>query len=258
VRRFNQYMAADGRTATANGNEQQDASDQSYKVLYDYVAKEDDELTLIKGSTIHVLSKDYQMSGDEGWWTGLCDGKTGVFPSDYVARVDQTSVDRRTDPVSTIPTIRYSDVDLRECIGAGGFGKVCRAYYNNHEVAIKEAHIDDHDLDAIRDTVIREANLCWVFKHPNIIKLIGVCLDRPHYCLIMEYAKGGSLGRLLNAHKFVLPPLILIKVLLFIACCRTCCNAFFLISWLYSKSGLCKSHMACTICTNKQKSYIET
>ena len=26
---------------------------------------------------IEVLSKDYKISGDEGWWTGKCNGKVG-------------------------------------------------------------------------------------------------------------------------------------------------------------------------------------
>ena len=35
-----------------------------------------------------VLSKDYKISGDEGWWTGKCAGKVGVFPCNFVAPCD--------------------------------------------------------------------------------------------------------------------------------------------------------------------------
>ena len=85
------------------------------------------------------------------------------------------------------------------------------AYLHGDVVAVKEAHLDDTDLDTIKSAVIDEANLIWILKSPYIIKLKGVCLDQPHYGLVMEYAKGGSLGRLLNARKFVLPPSILIQ-----------------------------------------------
>ncbi len=48
----------------------------------------EDELSLSKGDEIEVLSKDYKISGDEGWWTGKCGGKVGVFPCNFVAPCD--------------------------------------------------------------------------------------------------------------------------------------------------------------------------
>ncbi len=48
----------------------------------------EDELSLVKGDEIEVLSKDYKISGDEGWWTGKCRGKVGVFPCNFVAPCD--------------------------------------------------------------------------------------------------------------------------------------------------------------------------
>lgn len=81
-------------------------------------------------------------------------------------------------------------------------------------VAIKEARIegDKDDLIAsIKQSVLQEARLFWQLRHPNIIELKGICLQEPHFCLIMEYAKGGSLGRLLSVRKIGFPPHILIK-----------------------------------------------
>ena len=43
------------------------------------------------------------------------------------------------------------------------------------------------------------------------MQLKGICFEKPHFCLIMEYAKGGSLGRLLSVRKLGFPPYILIK-----------------------------------------------
>ena len=72
-------------------------------------AQGEDELGLSKGDVIEVLSKDYKISGDEGWWTGKCNGKVmapntnlntncisfslitfqvGVFPCNFVAPCD--------------------------------------------------------------------------------------------------------------------------------------------------------------------------
>lgn len=48
--------------------------------LFDHEPDADDELPFIKGDVIEVLD-----DSDEGWWTGLCKGKEGLFPSNYVA-----------------------------------------------------------------------------------------------------------------------------------------------------------------------------
>jgi hypothetical protein len=52
-------------------------------VLYDLVASESDQISLIKGHIITVLEK----TEDIGWWMGVDekgDGKQGYFPSNYV------------------------------------------------------------------------------------------------------------------------------------------------------------------------------
>jgi len=66
-------------------------------------------------------------------------------------------------------------------------------------------------LATIKENVLQEAKLFWVLRHPNIIQLKGICFQEPHFCLVMEYAKGGSLGRLLSVRKIGFPPYILIK-----------------------------------------------
>ncbi|KAH9513279.1 Intersectin 1 (SH3 domain protein) [Bulinus truncatus] len=53
--------------------------------LYAYVAQNDDELTFQKDAVITVLNRD-----NPDWWTGQFDGKTGVFPSNYVTPQPQS------------------------------------------------------------------------------------------------------------------------------------------------------------------------
>ncbi|CAF0847278.1 unnamed protein product [Brachionus calyciflorus] len=192
--------------------------EQLYRVLYNYEPYHDDELKLEKNSIIKILSKDVKISGDDGWWIGinLKDSKRGIFPSNYVEPYkpdNKKSSDQRELP----PEILYKDLEILECIGAGGFGKVYRGYWNRSDrkelVAIKEARVDGdkEDLIKIKENVLNEAKLFWVLRHPNIIQLKGICFQEPHFCLIMENAKGGSLGRLLSMRKIGFPPNILIK-----------------------------------------------
>lgn len=48
-----------------------------------------------------------------------------------------------------------------------------------------------------------------MLQHPNIIKLEGVCLEEPNLCLVMEYARGGTLNRVLTGRR--IPPHILVN-----------------------------------------------
>ena len=47
--------------------------------LYDYKADKDDELTFKENSVIYVTAKN-----DDGWWEGVMNGITGLFPGNYV------------------------------------------------------------------------------------------------------------------------------------------------------------------------------
>merc|ERR1711974_2401 len=47
--------------------------------IYDYSADKDDELSFNEGATIYVLKKN-----DDGWWEGVMNGVTGLFPGNYV------------------------------------------------------------------------------------------------------------------------------------------------------------------------------
>ena len=67
------------------------------------------------------------------------------------------------------------------------------------EVAIKATrNMIDATPDVARDRILQEGRLFWLLKHENIILLHGICLEEPNMCLIMEYARGGPLNRILG------------------------------------------------------------
>ncbi|XP_045208031.2 abl interactor 2-like isoform X2 [Mercenaria mercenaria] len=47
--------------------------------IYDYAADKEDELTFTENSVIYVLKKN-----DDGWYEGVLNGQTGLFPGNYV------------------------------------------------------------------------------------------------------------------------------------------------------------------------------
>ncbi|XP_018344765.1 PREDICTED: mitogen-activated protein kinase kinase kinase 11-like isoform X2 [Trachymyrmex septentrionalis] len=186
----------------SSSQSRQDYSTIIFTALFDYVAQGEDELSLQRGETVEVLSKDAKISGDEGWWTGKIRGKVGIFPANFVAEAE--SIDRVSSVIDKVQPIEidFEELQLEEVIGVGGFGKVYRGFWKKREVAVKAARQDaDEEPSATLENVRQEAKLFWLLKHENIVQLEGVCLKMPNMCLVMEYARGGSLNRVLSGRK---------------------------------------------------------
>jgi mitogen-activated protein kinase kinase kinase 9 len=170
---------------------------------YDYTAQGEDELNLNRGQIVYVLSKDRAISGDDGWWIGKIGDQVGIFPSNFVSNDDPTVIN--VQPME----IDIHDLSIKEVIGFGGFGKVHRAFWLGEEVAVKAARPNpDEDAEMAKQNVLQEARLFWSLNHDNIVTLKGVCLKPPKLCLVMEYARGGSLNKILGSKK--IPPDVLV------------------------------------------------
>ncbi|XP_006564477.1 mitogen-activated protein kinase kinase kinase 10 isoform X2 [Apis mellifera] len=186
----------------SSSQSRQDNSSTIFTALFDYVAQGEDELSLQRGETVEVLSKDSKISGDEGWWTGKIHGKVGIFPANFVAEAE--SIDQVSSVIDKVQPVEidFEELQLEEVIGVGGFGKVYRGFWQKHEVAVKAARQDpDEEPSVTLENVRQEAKLFWLLKHENIVQLEGVCLKMPNMCLVMEYARGGSLNRVLSGRK---------------------------------------------------------
>lgn len=175
-----------------------------WAALYDYEARGEDELNLRRGQLVEVLSQDAAVSGDEGWWAGQVQRRLGIFPANYVAPCRAPA--GPAPPAAPPPRpgspvhVDFERLELKELIGAGGFGQVYRATWRGQEVAVKAARRDpEQDAAAAAESVRREARLFAMLRHPNIIELRGVCLRQPHLCLVLEFARGGALNRALAA-----------------------------------------------------------
>ncbi|CAF0858727.1 unnamed protein product [Didymodactylos carnosus] len=219
----------------------------SFTVVYDYQAKNEDELTLKRGVKLEVLSKDAQISGGDGWWTGKIGNSIGVFPSNFVTAVTTPVTAMMSTQVQgddiIVPEIHFNDLIIGEIIGSGGFGHVYHGKYQNMDVAIKMAkslpsaciektttttsssnpsssstkmNLNNNDdlKKTIIESLLREAKLFWHLKHRNIISLMGIsypCLSTRNLYLIMEYAHGNALNRLLQLKKAGLYPSVWIE-----------------------------------------------
>jgi tRNA A-37 threonylcarbamoyl transferase component Bud32 len=104
--------------------------------------------------------------------------------------------------------ISYSDLKLddRDQIGHGAFGKVYKATYRGNSVAVKKLFVPQElwQSDQIQEDFAyfrKEIEILSLLNHPNIVKCLGGCAQRPHLCIVTEYCNGGSLHDLLHIKK---------------------------------------------------------
>ena len=86
--------------------------------------------------------------------------------------------------------IPSAEVKVDRLLGKGGFGVVNLASYNGQLVAMKQL------LTINVDSVKRFRFECFLMKnlrHPNIVKLIGVCWDSDTFACCLEFVENGSL-----------------------------------------------------------------
>lgn len=55
--------------------------------LYDFVPEDPGELAFRKGDIISVTNRDYK-----DWWEGSLRGKSGIFPLNYIKKLEPTTV----------------------------------------------------------------------------------------------------------------------------------------------------------------------
>lgn len=79
---------------TVHISSQEPEGDTEYvEALYDFNAEIAGEMSISRGDIIQVTKKI-----DDGWWEGLCDGRLGMFPANYVRPAAATA--NRRQPAS--------------------------------------------------------------------------------------------------------------------------------------------------------------
>lgn len=89
--------------------------------------------------------------------------------------------------------LNNDDVELVEKIGRGNFGDVYRAVLHPQrlDVAVKTCRVnlpDEH-----KKKFLQEGRILKQYDHPNIVKFIGICVQKQPIMIVMELVPGGSL-----------------------------------------------------------------
>jgi len=95
--------------------------------------------------------------------------------------------------------LNNDDVDLIEKIGRGNFGDVYKAKLapSNTSVAVKTCKVTLPDEQ--KKKFLQEGRILKQYEHPNIVRFIGICVQKQPIMIVMELVPGGSLLNYLRA-----------------------------------------------------------
>ncbi|KAL6899846.1 hypothetical protein ACP4OV_006504 [Aristida adscensionis] len=119
------------------------------------------------------------------------------FPEDTQSAQSDPFSDMSLDIEDLI--IPWSELVLKEKIGAGSFGTVHRADWNGSDVAVKILMEQDFHPERLKE-FLREVAIMKSLRHPNIVLLMGAVTQPPNLSIVTEYLSRGSLYRLLHRH----------------------------------------------------------
>ncbi|GLD94656.1 hypothetical protein PINS_up003280 [Pythium insidiosum] len=113
-----------------------------------------------------------------------------------------------TTPTKAVPglpngrtqTIDFKDIALGRVLGEGAFGKVYEGKLRGKSVAVKVLVCQDLRSDILKEFQ-GEVEIMTMLRHPNICRLLGVCMDPPNRALIVELMQRGSLWGVLRTHR---------------------------------------------------------
>ncbi|XP_041275015.1 tyrosine-protein kinase Fes/Fps isoform X4 [Onychostruthus taczanowskii] len=88
--------------------------------------------------------------------------------------------------------LNHEDVLLGERIGRGNFGEVFsgRLRADNSPVAVKSCR--ETLPPELKAKFLQEARILKQYRHPNIVRLIGVCTQKQPIYIVMELVQGGD------------------------------------------------------------------
>ena len=198
---------------------------QKAKALFDYEARAPDELSFKRRDIITVLDKDEE---DEGWYRGEINGKTGLFPNNYVQLIDKPAGEPPAAappkaaaaaassasaggsglevPKSVRITSFTAEYTVAEMLGRGRFSQVrrCTQQRSGKSVAVKMMDLTDPELgtnlqEAERE-VVAEVRILAELDHLGVVKLIETIKWEDKYYLVTEGLSGGDLFDRIERH----------------------------------------------------------
>eukprot|EP01017_Pseudomicrothorax_dubius_P016836 TRINITY_DN1903_c0_g1_i4.p1 TRINITY_DN1903_c0_g1~~TRINITY_DN1903_c0_g1_i4.p1 ORF type:complete len:666 (+),score=89.85 TRINITY_DN1903_c0_g1_i4:40-2037(+) len=122
---------------------------------------------------------------------------------EVIKRLEENFWDRllRQKPINRL-IVPYSEIEKSKKIGSGGYGAVYIGKWCDDVVAIKEIAQDKQNKDnPIKDDFVKEVNIMYNLRHPQILRLIGVSFTNSKCYMLTEYVENGSLFTVLHQRR---------------------------------------------------------
>jgi len=109
------------------------------------------------------------------------------YPTEYLQNYGEWTIDLRK-------------LNMGMAFAQGAFGKLYRGTYNGEDVAIKLLEKPENDQERaqlMEQQFAQEVMMLANLRHPNVVRFIGACRKPMVWCIVTEYAKGGSVRQFL-------------------------------------------------------------
>lgn len=111
----------------------------------------------------------------------------------------------------------YDDwtIDLRRLhmgppFAQGAFGRLYKGTYNGEDVAVKILERPENNVETMlkmESAFAKEVTMLAAVKHQNVVRFIGACRKPMVWCIVTEYARGGSVRSFLSKRQSRAVPL---------------------------------------------------
>lgn len=138
----------------------------------------------ISGYSVYPGRVYHEMS-DDALAQALMDAR---YQTEGLANYDEWTIDLRR-------------LNMGMAFAQGAFGKLYRGTYNGEDVAIKLLEKPGNSPERaqlMEQQFAQEVMMLATLKHPNIVRFIGACRKPMVWCIVTEYAKGGSVRQFLT------------------------------------------------------------
>jgi serine/threonine protein kinase len=98
-------------------------------------------------------------------------------------------------------TINLQQLNMSQTFARGAFGRLYRGTYNGDEVAVKILKRPENNTEKsmVMDSAFAaEVMMLATVKHQNVVQFAGACQKPLIWCIVTEYAKGGSVRSFLS------------------------------------------------------------
>jgi tRNA A-37 threonylcarbamoyl transferase component Bud32 len=101
----------------------------------------------------------------------------------------------------SLKILRSQDLDLHELLGTGAMADVYRAIWRGTNVAVKKFKVSKNAAEDMKTSLLQEGKLLSELRHPNVLLLLGICIEPDFIGIITEFMAQGSLFDLLHLSK---------------------------------------------------------